>query len=159
MNVTQDTASMICDKYALLRRLIQAMEIDAAGNHCFFFCLSAFPPLCVSLSLSSTHPHIPACAQTLRFIQTCDVTAHVSGLYLNVHTKLGIGSSVTCVLESERDLIQASELWTSILIYVLCRPRAHSVLMCAVNWTAAAQPWRLHIQSKSKASHFHWALL
>lgn len=146
MNVTQDTASMICDKYTLLRRRIQAMEIDAVSNHCFFFCLPASPPL--FLFLTSTNTHIPACTHTLRFIQKAhDVTVHIPGLYLNVHTKLGIGSSVTCVLESGRDLIQASELWTSILIYVLCRPRALLVLMCAVSWTAATQPQQLHIQS------------
>lgn len=59
MNATQDTASMICDKYALLRKRIQAMEIDAVNNHCFFFCLSASPPRFLLPAHTHTHsfPH------------------------------------------------------------------------------------------------------
>lgn len=56
MNATQATASVICDKYALLRRRIQTMEIDAASNPRFLFCLRASPlDFVCTQSLMSTH--------------------------------------------------------------------------------------------------------
>lgn len=57
----------------------------------------------------------------------------------------------TCVLGNGQGLMQATELWTSILIGILWSPRAHPVLMCAASWTAATQPGQQCIPCESKA--------
>lgn len=154
-------ASVICDKYALLRRRSRAMEIDAAGNLRFFFCLSA-PSLLFLFSFflppARTSGKKSACTREDFADDAPDVTALIRPLLRHSH-KTGnrwyMGPPGTArVLQSGRDLMQATELRTPILIGVLCSPRARRVLMCAASWTAVTQPGRQRIQNKSEASRF-----
>lgn len=124
----------------------------------FAFSSASLPPPLFS-SLQLTWVRRTECIHTWGFTQNAqNITVHIPVLCSDVHTRLEItcisGLGTTCVLESGRDLIQATELQILILIGVLCSPRACSVLMCAASWTAVTQPQWLHILSKSKASRF-----
>lgn len=86
-------ASVICDKYALLRRRSRAMEIDAAGNLRFFFCLSA-PSLLFLFSFflppARTSGKKSACTRGDFADDAPDVTALIPVLCSDVHTRLEI---------------------------------------------------------------------
>lgn len=86
-------ASVICDKYALLRRRSRAMEIDAAGNLRFFFCLSA-PSLLFLFSFflppARTSGKKSACTREDFADDAPDVTALILVLCSDVHTRLEI---------------------------------------------------------------------
>lgn len=88
MNVTRDAVGLICDKHALRRRRDPG-DGDWCSRQSWLSPLPLPSLLLVSFS-SSSH------AQS--YIR--DVIVHVSALYLNAHTKLGMGSSVTRILES-----------------------------------------------------------
>lgn len=128
------------DKYTLLEKThSQAMEIDPACNLWFFFSFSA-----------SSHPSWKETHMGVIYTKChCSNPRPVPKHSPKTWTETSPGS--TCVLGNRRGLMQATELWTSILVGILWRPRAHPVLMCAASWTATTQPGqqRIHCESKT----------
>lgn len=168
MNETQATARIISDKYVLLRRCSQTMEIDAASSSGFFFCLSASPSsLSLSLLLSNSQAHIPACTLTHTHAEDLQKIVRMSLFKSQSCTQTFTQAWKSLVYRPDYDLrisewtrSDASQ-WTPDLHSHLCPLSSQSALcpdVCS-QLNTATQPQRLHIPSESKASHFHCALL